>query len=253
MDLAAALAGVSALELFLIAVVAFIASLIGGIAGYGTGILMPLVLVPIAGPEAVVPIIGITALFTNSSRSVAFRNDIDVPRFAIMALAAIPTAALGAYGFTLLSGRGAALLIGATLIASVPLRKVMQRAGLTLERTGLIVGAILYGLLAGGTTGSGVVLISLLMASGLRGAAVIATDAVISIVIGIVKVSVLGIAGAVDARIIAFALLIGLVTVPGAFAAKALVDRMPVRLHTAILDLVVVIGGSILILGALLR
>lgn len=253
MDLVGALAGVSAFELVLIAVVAFIASLIGGIAGYGTGILMPLVLVPIAGPEAVVPIIGVTALFTNSSRLVAFRAAVDWSRSVLVILAAIPTAALGAYGFTLLSGRGAALLIGATLIASVPLRRTLRRRGLTLELRGLAVGALLYGLLAGGTTGSGVVLISMLMASGLIGAAVIATDAAISIVVGIVKVSVLGMAGAIDARIIAFAVLIGLMTVPGAFVAKVLVDRMPVRVHTGILDSVVLLGGSALILGALLR
>jgi hypothetical protein len=76
---------------------------------------------------------------------------------------------------------------------------------------------------------------------------------VISIAVGIVKVSVLGVAGAIDARVIALALLIGLVTVPGAFAAKALVDRMPVRVHTGILDGVVLLGGSVLIWGALFR
>ena len=39
-------------------------------------------------------------------------------------------------------------------------------------------------LVAGGTTGAGVMLLSLLMAAGLQGAAVIATDAIISIGIG---------------------------------------------------------------------
>ena len=253
MSATAALAGVSPLELVLIAIMAFIASLVGGIAGYGTGVLMPLVLAPIAGPEMVVPIIGIAALFTNSSRAVAFRTAVDPRRCVIIVCAAIPTAALGAYGFTQLNSRGAALLIGATLIASVPLRKLMQQRGLTLDNRGLALAAIGFGFLAGGTTGSGVVLISLLMASGLRGAAVIATDAVVSIAIGIVKVSVLGVAGAINTRVFAFALLIGLMTLPGAFAAKALVTRMPVHVHTAILDVVVVVGGSVLMLGALLR
>ena len=39
--------------------------MVGGIAGYGTGALMPLILVPIVGAEPVVPIIAISALFTN--------------------------------------------------------------------------------------------------------------------------------------------------------------------------------------------
>ena len=53
-----------------IAAMAIVASIIGGVAGYGTGALMPLVLVPIVGAEPVVPIIAISALFTNTSRVV---------------------------------------------------------------------------------------------------------------------------------------------------------------------------------------
>ena len=48
-------------------------------------------------------------------------------------------------------------------------------------------------------------------------------------------------------------LLIGLVAFPGAFAAKAIVDRLPLRVHTVILDGVVVTGGVLMILGAILR
>jgi hypothetical protein len=42
------------------------------VAGYGTGALMPLVLVPIVGAEPVVPIISLAALFTNTGRVAAF-------------------------------------------------------------------------------------------------------------------------------------------------------------------------------------
>ena len=38
----------------------------------------------------------------------------------------------------------------------------------------------------GGTVGAGVILLSILMSTGLQGAAVVATDAVISIVVGVV-------------------------------------------------------------------
>ena len=61
---------------------AAVASIIGGVAGYGTGALMPLVLVPIVGAEPVVPIIAISALFTNTSRAIAFRDVIDWRRAA---------------------------------------------------------------------------------------------------------------------------------------------------------------------------
>ena len=55
----------------------------------------------------------------------------------------------------------------------------------------------------------------------------------------------------ITAQVIAFALLIGLVALPGAFLAKAFVERMPVHVHTAILDVVVLFGGIFLVWGAL--
>jgi hypothetical protein len=72
-----------------------------------------------------------------------------------------------------------------------------------------------------------------------------------SIVISVVKVSVFGLAGAVDAQVVALALLIGIVALPGAFLARAFVERMPVHVHTAILDVVVLAGGAAMVIGAM--
>ena len=60
-----ALADVSISQLALIAAVGMLTSVLGGVTGYGTGALMPLVLVPIVGAEPVVPIIAISAIITN--------------------------------------------------------------------------------------------------------------------------------------------------------------------------------------------
>jgi uncharacterized membrane protein YfcA len=249
----AALASLSFPQLALIAGVAAFASIIGGVAGYGTGALMPLVLVPIVGAEPVVPIIAMSALFTNSSRTIAFRHLIDFRRAAIILVCAIPTAMIGAWGYTLLTGRGAMIVIGTMMMLSVPLRRLSKKHGLVLTERGLAISSVGWGVVVGGTSGAGIILLSMLMAVGLQGASVIATDAAISIVIGIVKIAVFGVFGAVDAKVIAVALLIGCVAFPGAFIAKAIVDRLPVNIHTAILDAVVICGGGLMVLGALLR
>ena len=246
----AALADLSLAELLLIAAMAAFASVIGGVAGYGTGALMPLVLVPIVGAEPVVPIIAISALFTNTSRASAFWRLIDWRRAAIIVACALPTTMVGAWGYTMLTGRGAMLVIGSMLALSVPLRRLSRRRGLTLRDGGLAVSSVFWGFLVGGTSGAGIILLSLLMAVGLEGAAVIATDAVISIIIGIAKIATFGVFGAVTPKVIAVALLIGVVAFPGAFLAKALVERLPVHVHTAILDAVVISGGLLMVLGA---
>jgi uncharacterized membrane protein YfcA len=250
MDFAAGFADLSLPQLVLVAVVALCANILGGIAGYGTGALLPLILVPMVGALPVVPIITISALFTNVSRLLAFRRYADWRRAAIALIAAIPTCVLGAWGYTFLTGKGAAIVIGAMLIISVPVRRLMKHRGVQFSDAGFAAGAAGYGVLVGGTAGSGVVMLSLLMAAGLQGAAVVATDAVISIVVSMVKLSVFGLAGVLTPQIIALALLIGLAAMPGAYIARLLVERMPVHVHTALLDAVVLLGGAFLIVGA---
>ncbi|MBP1294784.1 MULTISPECIES: sulfite exporter TauE/SafE family protein [Bradyrhizobium] len=244
-------ADISLLQILLVAAVALFASVIGGLAGYGTGALMPLVLVPMVGAEPVVPIIAISSIFTNSSRFVAFVRFADRRKAIIVIAAALFSTALGAYGYTRLTSAGASLVIGGMLILSVPLRRLLRKHSVRIGERGLAAGAVGYGVVVGGTAGSGVILLSLLMAAGLEGAAVVATDAVISLTSAAVKISVFGLTGVITAQVLALALLIGLVAIPGAFLAKAFVARMPVHIHTAILDAAVVTGGVVMIASAL--
>ena len=171
--------------------------MVGGLAGYGTGALMPLVLVPLIGAEPVVPIIAISSIFTNLSRFAAFVRYADRRRALIVIACRMLTTALGAWGYTLLTGVGAAIVIGTMLILSVPLRRLLKRHDVRVGDAGLAVGSVGYGVVVGGTSGSGVILLSLLMAAGLEGAAVIATDAVISVATSIIKISVFGGAGVI--------------------------------------------------------
>jgi uncharacterized membrane protein YfcA len=237
----------------LIAAAAMVTSTVSGVTGYGTGVLMPLVLVPIVGPEPVVPIIAISAMLTNLSRSLAFRASIDWRRAKLVVFAGIPTAMLGAWGYTLLSGPGAMLLIGTMLVVAVVLRRLVGRYDVRVRDRGLAVGACGWGLVAGGANGAGVIIISLLMAAGLTGAAVIATDAALSVAIGFVRLAVFGVAGVATAKVLAMALLIGAVTLPGAFLARLVVERLPIHVHTAMLDAVVAVGGAVMIAGAVGR
>jgi uncharacterized membrane protein YfcA len=251
LNILAGFADISLVQLLLVAAMALFASLIGGLAGYGSGALMPLVLVPMIGAEPVVPIIAISSIFTNFSRFTAYIRYADRRRALIVMGSAALTTALGAYGYTKLTGKGAAVVIGTMLMLSVPLRRKAKRHDVRIGDTGLAAGSVGYGVLVGGTSGSGVILLSLLMAVGLEGAAVIATDAVVSLGTSVIKISVFGMAGVVTAQVIAFAVLIGIVALPGAFLARAFVERMPVHIHTAILDVAVIVGGVVMISSAL--
>jgi uncharacterized membrane protein YfcA len=240
----------SLLQLALIVGLAAFSGVAGGMAGYGTGALMPLVLVPLVGAKPVVPIIAISAMFTNTARVAAFRHRLDGRRALIALVCAMPTCALGAWLYTLLTGRGAALVIGSTMMATVPLRRILRKSGHRLGERGYAAAAAGWGLLVGGTTGAGVILLSVLMATGLEGAAVIATDAMVSVVMGVIKLLVFGFSGVVTPVVLMIGLLIGVIGFFSTFLARLIVERLPVHVHTAMLDAVVLVGGSVMIYGA---
>src|SRR5579875_133613 len=116
MSVLSGFADLSLWQLVLVAGVAFAASLLGGVTGYGTGALMPLVLVPLVGAAPVVPIIAISSLLSNAGRMSAFLRYVDWRRSLIVVVCAVPTCVLGAWGYAHLSGAGAALVIGSMLI-----------------------------------------------------------------------------------------------------------------------------------------
>ncbi len=250
MDILQGFADISLWQLILVAGVALFASIVGGVTGYGSSALMPLVLVPLIGPEPVVPIVSISGLFNNVTRAYAFREFVDLKRGTIIMLAALPTCMIGAYTYTKLTSTGILIAIGAMLCLSVPLRRWVTHMKFQMSNGGLAAGSVLYGFLAGSTTGSGVILLSVLMASGLVGAYVVATDALVSIGVAVSKLLIFGVSGAMTPQVIAFGLLIGLVALPGAFLAKAFVEKLPVHVHTGILDGIVVLGGATMIFGA---
>lgn len=241
------LAEVALWQYALVGVVAFCAAIVGGVAGYGTGLLLPPVLLPIIGAEAVVPVIGLSALMVNGSRLAAYRPYFERRMAMLVALCALPGCALGAYGYTSLAGPSVMLVIGTFMVVMVPARRILKRLHGHIGRNGVIASASVYGVLVGGTTGTGVILLSILLAAGLTGTAVIATDAAISIVVGVMKVAVFQANGALPLSSWIMALLIGVCASPGAFVARRFVKGVTDRRHVDILDAVVVLGGALLL------
>ena len=236
----------------LVAVTAFCTSVIGGLTGYGTGLLLPPVLIPIIGAEAVVPVIALSAIFSNISRLTAFRAQFNRSIAILIVIFALPGCMLGAYGYTRLAGPSVMLLVGSVTILLVPARRLLLRLRGNLERRGIIAAASVYGVVVGGTTGSGIILLSILLAAGLTGTAVIATDAAVSIVIGLLKVAIFQATGALPASSWIVGLLIGACAFPGAFVARRLLANVSGHRHTDLLDAVVILGGTLLLWQGLL-
>lgn len=234
-------------QLALIAITALAAQLIGGLSGYGTGLLMPIVLVPLIGPEAVVPVISLSSILTNATRVAVFRESLDLRKALLITAFALPTTFAGAYCFTFLSSRGAAFVLGVMLILLVPLRRYLSHRRFQLGNAGAGACGVVYGFIVGGSVGGGVILLAMLLSMGLAGPQIIATDAFTSIILGIAKTGVFISAGALPPKLWLVACLIGAMATPGALAAKWLTTRFSVKLQDTLIEAAIVLGGVMLL------
>jgi uncharacterized membrane protein YfcA len=224
--------------------VAFLAAVLGGLAGYGTGIIVPIFLAPVVGMANVVPVMAVGMLIANASRALAFWRDIHWAHARRILLAGLPACVAGAYGYTRLDAQWVALLLGTFFVASVPLRRFLARAGWRLEARGVTVAGAGFGFVNGAMTGVGLLLISTLMAAGVEGAALIGTDAIVSVIMEVAKIALFGSAARLNAELVLAGLLIGACTAPGGFVARWMLARIPIRVHTAFMEVVVLAGGA---------
>jgi uncharacterized membrane protein YfcA len=133
----------------------------------------------------------------------------------------------------------------------VPLRRWLRGRRLNIGTLGIVLLGVVFGLVTGGTPGGGVVLTAALAAIGLAPQSVVATDAAISLVVGLVKVATFQALGELPAASWVFAVVIGLIAIPGVMTARWLSERMSVSLHGTILEAAILTGGAMLVLRGL--
>jgi uncharacterized protein len=223
--------------------VAFLASVLGGLSGFGTGLILPAFLAPLVGVANVIPLMAVAMLFNNGSRVVAFWREIEWPHVRRMLALGLPACAAGAYGYTLLNAGWIALLLATFLFVSIPLRRFLTRARLQFTGPSEMGAGACFGFVNGGMSGAGVVLISILMSVGVQGAALIATDAFISVTMGLAKVLLFSKLSALDLRLALVGLLVGVWTAPGAFVARSLLKRIPLHIHAWLMEAIVAAGA----------
>jgi uncharacterized membrane protein YfcA len=237
------LLGVELVTLLLLLAIAFAGSVIGALSGFGGALMVIPFLVPVVGIEAVLPIITCAMIIGNGGRVFAYRHTVRWDLAGRLALTVAPGVVIGALIYDSLPLTGLAFLIGGFLIISVPLRWLLK--GRTIEASGAGLSAIGlgFGVLAGSTPGAGVILVSVLLGLGLTGGSLVGTDAVLGMLVSLVRASMFGTFDLIDLGRLTLGILLGMVMVPGALAGRWLLARLPVRLHVAVIELFIVASG----------
>jgi uncharacterized protein len=237
------LADVSAWDFALIAGVAFGMSVIGGLSGFGIGLVLPAFLAPIVGVVSVVPVMSVAMTFANASRVCAYWRSLSPRKLGLVMLTSLPASAITAFLYTKMSSDMIAAVLGSFLILSVPLRRYLQHLKFALGEGGLMAIGVGYGLLTGLLSGAGMLMVAALLAAGVTGGTLVGTDAAISTAMNLMKIAVFGGSSLLSGDLVLAGIMIGLCTVPGAFLARRIMDRLPIHVHVWIMEVVIVAGG----------
>jgi hypothetical protein len=230
-----------------LAAVAFLAigaAIVGGMGGFGTGVILAAALVPLIGVKALVPVMAVAGVIINAGRFWFYRASLERRPLGIVLAASLPFLVLGTWLYSVLDARSVGTILGLAVIASVPLRRILKSRAIVLGTPGLAIGSGIFGLASGVATGTGVILVSLLLGAGMGGTAVLATDALISIVLDLCKAVLFQRFDLLDTEAIFMGVVIGVASIPGSAIAAWLVTRLGARLHVLFMETLIIVGGA---------
>jgi uncharacterized membrane protein YfcA len=240
-------------QALLIAGVALAASIITAIAGVGGAIVLSFVLTPVLGPAALVQTISVAMLINNLTKINVFRKGIDWAQCLFVAGCAAPGCVLGSLVYSRLSEWAITVVLGVFLIGIVVFKWLLPQNTGRWSKPAVAAASFVYGTLTGTTIGGGILLLPILMGTGLTGMALIGTDAVCGLAMHIVKTTVFGANGVLTPQYAVIGALIGVVMIPGAYIARAILRRIPLKVHERIIDAVIIVGGLSFLARALLH
>jgi len=227
-----------------VAVLAVGAAVVSGMSGFGTGVILAAALVPLIGVKAVIPVMAVAGVIINAGRFWFYRGHLDRRTLVLVFTASLPFLVLGTWIYSILDARALGTVLGIAVMAFVPLRRILAARQMVIGPAGLAAGSGIFGLATGVATGTGVILVSLLLGTGLATPAVLATDAMVSIVLDIAKAALFQRFDLLDLDAFYTGIVIGVASIPGSALAAWLVRRMHAHLHVLFMEALILIGGA---------
>jgi len=219
---------------------ALLGSTIGGVAGFGAGILLLPVAAWTLGIRAAVPVLTVTMLLGNLARIWWSRHDLHGGITLRFIAGAVPATAIGVMILAGASSDWLGRAIGAFLLAAVPLRRVLTSGRLHVRAAHfpLIGGAV--GLLSALVVTTGPVVTPFFLAYGLRRGAFIATEAMCAGAMHVTSGLVFARYRMISGEILIIGLVLGATMFAGAWLGRRMLDRMSDRAFLAVIEVLLV-------------
>lgn len=243
------------LDLWNIAIIvgaAFLSAFVSGVGGFGGSFILAIVLTPLIGPKAVVPLIAVYALCANIGRLYFYRRTINWRFVVQFILASIPGLAIGAAFLKLVPEAVLLAVFGAVLLSAIPIRRYLKRVDFSPTWPTIAVIGFVFGAVSGTAVGSGMFVIAALNTFGLHGVVLMGTDAAIGITNALMRVVTFWSIGLLNYQMMLAGLLMGLVSLPASWLASLLVARMGQKRHSQLIEIIIAFAGACFVVMAFL-
>ena len=227
----------------------FIAAFVSGAAGFGGALLLLPVVTACVGAEVAVPVLTIAQLIGNLSRMAFGFRQIDWKSVGLFCVTALPLAALGAFGFSVLPKSIVTRCIGGALIVLV-LIKTIKKLEFKNSKRAMLIGGAATGLLSGLAGSGGPIGAAAFLTLGLPPIAYIASEATTATAMHILKTVIYSKLVGLDLSALLTGLAMGAAMIAGTFLANRIIKKIEKgKFQRYIAVLLCIVGGYMLIFG----
>ena len=231
----------------LLAVVAFVASTLAAVTGFGGAAVLLPVLVIVFGVRDAVPILTVAQLIGNGSRVWFNRRELDLRVVGWFAAGGVPLALAGGLLFARAPLTALTRLLGVVLILMVIWRRTRARPPRPPVRSFAAIGAASSFLSA--LLGSvGPLMAPFFLAYGLVKGAYIGTEALATVVMHVTKLVAYGAASVLTTASVVAGIGLGPIMVAGSATGKRIVDRLPERVFVMIIETMMIAAGLLFLI-----
>jgi uncharacterized membrane protein YfcA len=228
---------------------ALVGSLVGGVAGFGAGVLLLPVIAWTLGVRATAPVLTVTMLLGNLARIWWSRHEIDAAVVRRFLLGAVPATAVGALLYTGATATGLRWVLGIFLVAAVPLRRLLLGRHFRVRLAHFPAIGAVFGALSAVVVTVGPVVTPFYLAYGLRRGRYIATESVCALAMHVTRGAVFARYAMLTADTVTVGVVLGVAMFAGTWVARGLLDRMSERVFLAVIEgLLVAMGLQFLLL-----
>jgi uncharacterized membrane protein YfcA len=234
---------VAPLTWVLIALSAFVVGTLHTASGLAGGVVLSIILTPLIGVEKVIPVLSVALLIGATTRLWIMRHSVNWKIYRAVMVTGIPAIASGSVIYSLMSPQMMSGLLGAFVLATTVARRLLKDQRFVIGMRGFSVIGVLFGVVSGATVGGGMVLTPFFLGAGLMGVNYVAMIGAVGFTLNAIKALTFASLSLLGPEIITIGVVIGLFLVPGTYLGFWIVSRTPVRIHTGIVEAIIVTGA----------